>query len=90
MNPLAPDLLCSGLVCPVHCVDPPDWEGVGLRVEDPLVQRYQVVVTEQQVEILQRLGQEERLLHIVLLPSDLQQQTVNSVCEQTQTGRYVP
>ena len=90
MNPLVPDLLCSGWVCPVYCVDPPDGEGVGLRVENPLVQRYQVVVTEQQVEILQRLGQEERLLHIVLLPSDLQQQTVISVYEQTQTGCYAP
>lgn len=43
----------------------PDGEGVGLRVEDVAVQAEQLrVVAEQQVEVLERLAQEEAL-HLV-------------------------
>ena len=46
--------------------------GPDLCVEDPLVEADEVVVGEDEVEVLERLGQEEGLLHVVLLTSDLQ------------------
>ena len=42
------------------------WQRVCLRVEHPPVQRDHTVITKQQVKVLQGLGQEEALLHIVL------------------------
>ena len=42
-------------------------QGVGLRVEHPLVQGDNPVITEQQVEVLEGLGQKEALLGVVVL-----------------------
>lgn len=38
---------------------------MGLRVEDELVEGQHIIRREKQVEVLQRLGQEEALLRIV-------------------------
>ena len=38
-----------------------------LSVEDPLIRADDMLVTEEQVKILQGLCQEERLLHIILV-----------------------
>ena len=43
-----------------------------LCVEDPLVCTDDVLVTEEQVEVLEGLCQEEGLLHIILLPPNLE------------------
>ena len=42
-----------------------------LSVKDPLVGADDVLVTEEQVEVLEGLRQEERLLHIVLVSTHL-------------------
>ena len=43
-----------------------------LSVKDPLVCTDDVLVTEEQVEVLEGLCQEEGLLHIILLPPNLE------------------
>lgn len=43
----------------------PDGHRVRLRVEDPLLQVDLVPVGEQQVQVLERLAQEERLHHVL-------------------------
>ena len=43
-----------------------------LCVEDPLVCTDDVLVTEEQVEVLEGLGQEEGLLHVVLVAPNLE------------------
>lgn len=55
------------LVGSVRLFLPDDGQRVGLRVEDPVVKREVVVVGEKQVEILERLGQVEALLNVVVV-----------------------
>ena len=43
-----------------------------LCVEDPLVCTDDVLVTEEEVKVLEGLRQEEGLLHIILLPPNLE------------------
>ena len=43
-----------------------DGQGMGLGVEDPLVERDLAVVAEEEVEVLERLRKKERLLHIIV------------------------
>lgn len=49
----------------VGWVLPFDWQGVCLGVEHPLVEGQEVVLGEEQVEVLERLCQEEALLDVV-------------------------
>ena len=42
-----------------------------LCVEDPLVRADDMLVTEEQVKVLEGLRQEERLLHIILVSTNL-------------------
>ncbi len=55
------------MVLPLFKVIGPLREGMGLCVEDPLVQRNHVVGTKQQVQILQGLCEEEALHCIVMV-----------------------
>ena len=47
-----------------------------LSVKDPLVGADDVLITEEQVEVLEGLRQEERLLHVVLVSTDLGKEKV--------------
>merc|ERR1719458_195306 len=54
-----------------------------LCVEDPLVRADDMLVTEEQVKVLEGLRQEERLLHIILVSAnlvDITDPSVSSVC----------
>ena len=62
----------------VERVDSSDRQGVGLCVEDPLLQVNKIVVTEEKVEILQGFCQEEGLLHIILVGGRLKERRVES------------
>ena len=60
----------------VERVNSSDRQGVGLCVEDPLLQVNKIVVTEEKVEILQGFCQEEGLLYIILVGGRLKERRV--------------
>jgi len=57
---------------PVEGVTAPDRERMCLRVEDPLAEVNEVVIAEEQVEVFQGFCQEEGLLNIIFVSSNLQ------------------
>jgi len=67
----------------IQGVDSSDRQGVRLSVKDPLVCADDVLVTEEKVEVLEGLRQEEGLLNVILVPPnlvDISDPTVSTVC----------